>query len=154
MTGDNPNGYTLDRVTAYILRTITDSTFSGVPKVAIHSNATGNLPGTKLCDLQMLADYETGLSLSNGDWPDRLYAPDCADNTLAASTPYWVVFSEGSSSTLQTYFVGTTNSDSEDPRSASGWSIGDDYYQKVGTGAWAVRIATNPLAIGVYGTPK
>ena len=96
-TGSNPNGYTLDRVTAYIRRAITDSSFSGVPKVAIHRNATGDLPGAKLCNLQMLADYETGLSLSNGDWPDRLYAPDCADNTLAASTPYWVVFSEGSS---------------------------------------------------------
>ena len=152
-TGSNPNGYMLDRVTAYIDRFPGGATGTAVPKVAIHSNATGDLPGTKLCDLQMLADYETGLSLSNGDWPDRLYAPDCADNTLAKTTTYWVVFSEGSS-TLQTYFVGTTNSDSEDPRSAFGWSIGDDYYQKAGTGAWAVVIATNPLAIGVYGTPK
>ena len=152
-TGSNPNGYTLDRVTAYIERIFLSTTFSGVPQVAIHSNATGNLPGAKLCDLQMLADYETGLSLSNGDWPDRLYAPDCADNTLAASTTYWVVFSE-ESSPAGSYFVSATNSTNEDPRSASGWRIGDDYYQKVGTGAWAVVAGSNPLAIGVYGTPK
>ena len=49
------------------------------------------MPGTKLCDLQGLSDYETGLNLSNGDWPDELYAPECADNTLAASTTYWVL---------------------------------------------------------------
>ena len=152
-TGSNPNGYTLDRVTAYIERIFLSTTFSGVPQVAIHSNATDNLPGAKLCDLQMLADYETGLSLSNGDWPDRLYAPDCADNTLAASTTNWVVFSE-ESSPAGSYFVSATNSTNEDPRSASGWRIGDDYYQKVGTGAWAVVAGSNPLAIGVYGTPK
>ena len=151
-TGSNPDGYTLDRVTAYITRTPGFLTGAGVPQVAIHDDGTDK-PGTKLCDLQMLADYETGLSLSNGDWPDRLYAPDCADNTLAKTTTYWVVFSEGSS-TLQTYFVGTTNSISEDPDGASGWSIGNSRYRKSGTGAWAALAVVNPLAIGVYGTPK
>ena len=57
VTGSNADGYTLDRITAYIERTITGSTVTGVPKVAIHSNGTGNLPGTPLCELQMLADY-------------------------------------------------------------------------------------------------
>ena len=152
MTSGHTHGYTLDRITAYIERTITGSTVTGVPKAAIHNNATGNLPGTKLCDLQSLADYETGRNLSNGDWPDRLYAPDCADNTLAASTTYWVVFSEDSSE-AQTYFVGDANSEAQDPGSASGWSIGDTYYRKTGTSAW-VSAGLFPLAIGVYGTPK
>ena len=152
VTGSNADGYTLDRITAYISLTDGTSTGTGVPKVAIYSNASENLPGTKLCDLQSLADYETGLSLSNGDWPDRLYAPDCADFTLAASTTYWVVFSEDSSE-AQTYFVGDANSAAQDPRSASGWSIGDTYYRKTGTSAW-VSASLFPLAIGVYGTPK
>ena len=37
------------------------------------------------------SDYETGLSLSNGDWPDRLYAPEYAAVTLAKTTTYWVL---------------------------------------------------------------
>ena len=130
-----------------------------MPKVAIHNNGAGDVPGTKLCDLQGLADYETGLSLSNGDWPDRLYAPECADNTLAASTTYWVVFSEDSSPAQPVYFVGRVVAGStrinEDPRSASGWSIGNTYYRKIGTDSWETITATTPpLAIGVYGTPK
>ena len=58
-TGSNTNGYTLDRVTAYVLMRKGDFASSMVPnpKVAIHSNGTGNLPGTKLCDLQGLLDY-------------------------------------------------------------------------------------------------
>ena len=154
-TGSNPNGYTLDRVTAYIDRILGDATGAGVPKVAIHRDGTGDVPGTKLCDLQMLADYETGLSLSNGDWPDRLYAPDCADNTLAASKTYWVVLSEGSSPAQTFYWVGQANSTDEDPRSASGWSIGNILHLKIGTESWDTFTATTPpLAIGVYGTPK
>ena len=152
MTSGHTDGYTLDRITAYIERTITGSTVTGVPKAAIHNNATGNLPGAKLCDLQSLADYETGLNLSNGDWPDRLYAPDCANNTLSASKTYWVVFSEDSSP-AQTYFVGEADSDAQDPHGASGWSIGDTYYRKTGGNAW-VSAGLFPLAIGVYGTPK
>ena len=151
-TGSNADGYTLDRITAYIERTITGSTVTGVPKAAIHNNATGNLPGAKLCDLQSLADYETGLNLSNGDWPDRLYAPDCANNTLSASTTYWVVFSEDSSP-AQTYFVGEADSNAQDPHGASGWHISDTYYRKTGGNAW-VSAGLFPLAIGVYGTPK
>ena len=131
-TGSHADGYTLDRVTAYIHMTDGTSTGTGVPKLAIHSNATGNEPGTKLCDLQMLADYDTGLILSNGDWPDELYAPDCADNTLAASTTYWVMFSE-ESTPAQTYWVDMVDDANEDPHGASGWGIGVRSYLRIGT---------------------
>ena len=152
VTGSNPDGYTLDRITAYISLTDGTDTGTGTPKVTILNNATSDRPGTNFCDLQSLADYETGLNLSNGDWPDELYSTGCASNTLAAGTTYWVVFSEDSSE-AQTYFVGEANSEVQDPGSASGWSIGDHYYRKTGIRAW---IPTNlsPLAIGVYGTPK
>ena len=159
-TGSNLNGYTLDSITAYIEVTGDFSTVPGAPAVAIHSSndnstaddASDDVPGTKLCDLQGLLDYDTGLNLSNGDWPDELYAPDCADNTLAASTTYWVVFSEDSS-TAQTYFTGEANSEAQDPHSASGWGKGDTYYRKTGANAW-VSAGLVQLAIGVYGTPK
>ena len=151
-TGGHTNGYTLDRITAYISLTDGTDTGTGVPKVAIHENAT-SLPGTKLCDLQMLADYETGLNLSNGDWPDRLYAPDCADKTLAASTTYWVVFSEDSSE-AQTYWVGRATNSNEDLRSASSWSISNLQAGKVDEGNWMATVTGGALAIGVYGTPK
>ena len=124
----------------------------GAPKVTILNNATGDRPGTNLCDLQSLADYDTGLNLSNGDWPDELYSTGCASNTLEASTTYWVVFNEDSRP-AQTYFVGEANSEAQDPGSASGWSIGDTYYRKTGTRAW-ISASVSPLAIGVYGTPK
>ena len=151
-TGGHTDGYTLDRITAYISLTDGTDTGTGAPKVAIHRDGTDK-PGAKLCDLQMLADYDTGLSLSNGDWPDRLYAPDCADNTLAASTTYWVVFSEDSSE-AQTYWVGRANSSDEDPHSASSWGIGNSQAGKVDEGNWMPTITGGALAIGVYGTPK
>ena len=152
-TSGHTDGYTLDRITAYISLTDGTDTGTGVPKAAIHGDGTSNLPGAKLCDLQSLADYDTGLNLSNGDWPDRLYAPGCASNTLAAGTTYWVVFSEDSSE-AQTYFVGEADSDAQDPHGASGWSIGDTYYRKTGTSTWISATGSKPLAIGVYGTPK
>ena len=148
-TGGHTDGYTLDRITAYISLTDGTDTGTGAPKVAIHRDGT-NKPGAKLCDLQMLADYDTGLSLSNGDWPDRLYASEC---TLAASTTYWVVFSEDSSP-AQTYWVGRANNSEEDPHGASGWSISNSQAGKVGDGDWMPAITGGALAIGVYGTPK
>ena len=152
-TGGHTDGYTLDRITAYISMSDGTDTGVGAPRVAIHSNGASDVPGTKLCDLQMLADYETGLILSNGDWPDRLYAPDCADNTLAANTTYWVVFSEGSS-TAQTYYVGYATKGDEDAGGASRWSIGNTIGRQLGTDGWQTRATQVPVAIGVYGTPK
>ncbi len=152
VTGSNPDGYTLDRITAYISLTDGTDTGTGTPKVTILNNATSDRPGTNFCDLQSLADYETGLNLSNGDWPDELYSTGCASNTLDPRTTYWVVFSEDSSE-AQTYFVGEANKEVQDPGSASGWSIGDTYYRKTGIRAW-ISAGLSPLAIGVYGTPK
>ena len=60
VTGSNPDGYTLDRITAYILLTDGTDTGTGTPKVTILNNATSDRPGTNFCDLQSLADYETG----------------------------------------------------------------------------------------------
>ena len=151
-TGGHTDGYTLDRITAYISMTDGTDTGIGVPRVGIHENAT-SLPGTKLCDLQMLADYDTGRNLSNGDWPDRLYAPDCADNTLAANTTYWVVFSEGSTP-AQTYYVGHATKGDEDAGGTSRWSIGNTIGRQLGTDGWQTRASQVPVAIGVYGTPK
>ena len=53
------------------------------------------------------------------------------------------------------YWIGRANSTDEDPRSASGWSIGNTRNRKIGTDSWVTISATTPpLAIGVYGTPK
>ena len=67
--------------------------------------------------------------------------------------------SSDSSPAQPVYFVGRVVAGStrinEDPRSASGWSIGNTYYRKIGTDSWETITATTPpLAIGVYGTPK
>ena len=151
-TGSNPSGYTLDRITAYISMTDGTSTGAGVPDVAIHSDGTDK-PGTKFCDLRSLLDYDTGLILSNGDWPDRLYAPGCADNTLAANTTHWVVFTEDSSPN-DTYWVAMASNLEQDQRSLSGWGIGDSQVGKTNNDAWMPTVTGEALAIGVYGTPK
>ena len=125
------------------------------PAVSIHSD-NGGEPGDKLCTLEGLDGYATGLGLSTGDWPDQLYAGGCADITLTASTTYWIVF--GSSERLPSsyYLVGRATSTDEDPGNNAGWSIGDNaqmrLYTDIETGDWGE--SSYRLAVGVHATPN
>ena len=126
------------------------------PAVSIHSDNSG-APGDKVCELEGLDGYDTGLVLlPTGDWPDRLYAGGCADITLTASTTYWIVFHSSEWLPSSYYLVARANSTSEDPGNNAGWSIGDyakmRLYTNTGIGEWEDR--TYRLAVGVHATPK
>ena len=126
------------------------------PAVSIHSDNSG-APGDKLCELEGLDGYDTGLvMLPSGDWPDRLYAGGCADITLAASTTYWIVFGSSERLPPSYYLVGRATTTMEDPGNNAAWSIGDTakmrLYTNTAIGEWEDR--TYRLAVGVHATPK
>ncbi len=133
-----------------------------VPQVAIYSNfnySTGNRPNAELCQVERLTGYETGLVLATGDWPDEMYAGTCAGVTLEASTRYWIVFKSLSKYPNRFYRVAESNSNSEDPSGAAGWSIGNQtksrlYNSTKPDEAWKSVSDSHPLAVGVYASPN
>ena len=130
------------------------------PLVAIYSNnSTTNLPDAELCQVERLTGYETGLVLATGDWPDEMYVGTCAGVTLEADTKYWNVFKSLSKYPNSFYRVAESNSNSEDPSGAAGWSIGNQTYSRLYTlskplEAWKTVTGSHPLAVGVYASPK
>ena len=126
------------------------------PAVSIHNDNAGK-PGDKVCELEGLDGYDTGLVLlPTGDWPDQLYAGGCANITLTASTTYWIVF--GSSERLPSsyYLVARATTTDEDPGNNAAWSIGNTAKMRLHTntdiGEWKDR--TYRLAVGIHATPK
>ena len=136
---------------------------NATPQVAIYSthsvSGVPDVPGAELCQVERLTGYETGLALASGDWPDEMYAGSCAGVTLEASTKYWIVFRSLNQHPNSFYRVAESNSNSEDTAGAAGWSIGNQTYSlrytatKVNRG-WATVSGSNPLAIGVFASPK
>ena len=130
-----------------------------VPHVAIYSNSTNNVPGAELCQVERLTGYETGLALATGDWPDEMYAGTCAGVTLEADTKYWIMFRSLSRYPNSFYRVAESNSNSEDPSGAAGWSIGNQTWSRLYNSTkpnepWKTVSGSHPLAIGVYASPK
>ena len=63
------------------------------PAIAIYSNNSSR-PGTKVCDIAVPTKIvESALTWGGNPPPYEFLAPDCANNTLVASTQYWIVFS-------------------------------------------------------------
>ena len=132
---------------------------NATPQVVIYSNSTANRPDVELCQLERLTGYETGLVRASGDWPDEMYAGTCAGVTLEASTTYWVVFRSLSQHPNSFYRVAESNSTSQDTSSVAGWSIGDQtrsrhYTSSPKNRGWVTVAGRNPLAIGVFASPK
>ena len=129
------------------------------PQVVIYSNNSAGNPGSELCQVERLTGYETGLIRDTGDWPDEMYAGTCAGVTLEASTTYWVVFRSLSLFPNTFYRVAESNSNSEDASGVAGWSIGNQTRSRLYTSsrnnrAFQTVAGSNPLAIGIYATPK
>ena len=57
-------------------------------------SATPTVPGAKLCDLAVPDRFVDSAVNWSTPPPHTFLAPDCADDVLAASTDYWVVFSD------------------------------------------------------------
>ena len=131
-----------------------------IPQVTIYSNHDpNNVPNAELCQVERLTGYETGLVLATGDWPDEMYAGTCAGVTLEASTRYWIVFKSLSKYPNTFYRVAESNSNSEDPSGAAGWSIGNQtksrlYNSTKPDEAWKSVSDSHPLAVGVYASPN
>ena len=129
------------------------------PQVAIYSSQSSEAPVTELCQVERLTGYETGLILATGDWPDEMYAGTCAGVTLEADTKYWVVFRSLSKFPNTFYRVAQSNSNSQDPASAAGWTIGNQTWSRLYTGskpnlAWKKVTGSHPLAIGIFASPN
>ena len=130
------------------------------PQVAIYSNhPTNNVPLAELCQVERLTGYETGLILATGDWPDEMYAGTCAGVTLEADTKYWIMFRSLSKYPNTFYRVAESNSNSEDPSGAAGWSIGNQTWSRLYNSTkpnepWKTVSGSHPLAIGVFASPK
>ena len=126
-TGDNPAGYTINKITADML-----STSGGTPAVSIHSDNSGE-PGSSL------------VTLTNpGTIPTTQTEIDftATDYRVLPGTTYWVVFELTSSS--GSIEVVLTESPSEDAGSAPNWSIGDNG-SELASGTWSAFTPTSVI---------
>ena len=110
--------YTLADVTIYVL-----SSGGGIVGVAIHAVDGSNPAGAALHTLTAPSGTSTGLR--------TFTAP--ADATLVKGTSYFVVVTGPSGTDL---LIGTTDSDTEDAASLSGWSVANDG-RRLFSGSWS-----------------
>ena len=129
-TGANPSGYWLSAANLPIT-----ATAAAVVTVAIYGDSSGS-PDTSLATLTRVAS--SGLFSAGG-----------AGVELAANTTYWVVIDKGTGGMLS---VGQTRSD--DQTGEAGWSIGDAWQNKTGTGAWTESTEGKTLRLQVRGEAR
>ena len=129
-TGANPSGYWLSAANLPIT-----ATAAAVVTVAIYGDSSGS-PDTSLATLTRVAS--SGLFSAGG-----------AGVELAANTTYWVVIDKGTDGMLS---VGQTRSD--DQTGEAGWSIGDAWQNKTGTGAWTESDEGKTLRLQVRGEAR
>ena len=126
-TGDNPAGYTINKITADML-----STSGGTPAVSIYSDNSGE-PGSSLVTLTnpgTIPTTQTELDFTATDY------------RVLPGTTYWVVFELTSSS--GSIAVVLTESPSEDAGSAPNWSIGDNG-SELASGTWSAFTPTSVI---------
>ena len=159
-TGSHSAGYQLDRIVAYATMARTGADSDAQPSVAIYGNSSGK-PGTKLCDLALPLDYDPGLSLSGVPtgrvMGDNMYAGACANQTLAASTTYWVVFGEQTTTApYKIYHMIESSYDTEDILGTAGWTMGNDVAVRrsdISNQSWTIT-TSRPIALGIVGREK
>ncbi len=126
-TGAPTAGYLLDRIK--VLLFVGDG--GAVPAISLHPN-TSSGPGTKLCDLTVPDRVVHSPVVRSSTPPHTFLAPDCADDTLAASTNYWVVFSDVNHVAYELAFA--ENQDVRDY--GSGWDM-TGHGKRGATNLWA-----------------
>ena len=131
--GAHPAGYLLDRIK--VLLFVADG--GAVPAISLHPN-TSSGPGDKVCDLAV----PNRVVESAVDWnttpPHTFLAPDCADDVLAASTNYWVIFSDMDH--VEYELESAANPDVHDY--GSGWTLGR-FSKRGASNVWAPQDVTN-----------
>ena len=150
ITGDHPEGYALDRIRVPF-DDIADEGAS--PLISIYSNSS-DTPSAKLCDLDRPAQIvESAVTWSGNPPPFTFLADDCAYNTLAASTPYWVVFTGVDPAD---YTLEMTNSAEEHDYYGTGWTMDNFLARSTDGGAsWTVTAANaGNIRIEFWAKPK
>ena len=133
-TGAHTEGYTLDRIRVRLH----DIQASGaIPDIAIYGDS-GSGPGDKVCDLAVPdRAVESAVNWSTTP-PHTFLAPDCADDVLAASTNYWVIFSDMDH--VEYALESAANPDVHDY--GSGWTLGR-FSKRGASNVWAPQDVTN-----------
>ena len=133
-TGAHTDGYTLDRIRVRLH----DIQASGaIPDIAIYGDS-GSGPGDKVCDLAVPDRVvESAVNWSTTP-PHTFLAPDCADDVLAASTNYWVIFSDMDH--VEYALESAANPDVHDY--GSGWTLGR-FSKRGASNVWAPQDLTN-----------
>ena len=133
-TGAHTAGYTFDRIK---VRLHDISTTGAIPDIAIHED-TSSGPGDKVCDLAVPDRVvESAVNWSTTP-PHTFLAPDCADDVLAASTNYWVIFSDMDH--VEYELESAANPDVHDY--GSGWTLGR-FSKRGASNVWAPQDVTN-----------
>ena len=140
-TGANTAGYLLDRIE--VLLFIADG--GAVPEISLHPN-TSSGPGTKLCDLTVPDRVVRSPVLLSSTPPHTFLAPDCADVTLAANTPYWIVFSDMDHVDYALALSGDAEARDYD---GSGWTI-DGFAKRGASNVWSIDFTTDLIRIGLW----
>ena len=143
-TGTHTDGYTLDRIK---VRLHDIRATGAIPDIAIHGDSS-NGPGAKVCDLAVpdrVVESAVGWKTTP---PHTFLAPDCADDVLAASTSYWVVFSDMDHVQYEVEFA--VSPDVRDY--GSGWGM-TGYSKRGATNTWA-GTATSIMRGGLWAKEK
>ena len=129
-TGGHAGGYTLDRISVPFAAI---AAAGASPNIAIHILDSSGNPSTKLCDIAVPTKiFESALTWGGYPPPYDFLAPDCANNTLAASTQYAVVFLRAD---IAEYTLEMTSSSDQDSR-GSGWELADGIAFKSTSPGW------------------
>ena len=130
-TGAHADGYTLDRIKV-VFYDIREA--GATPDISIHEG-TSDAPGDKVCDIAV----PNLIAESQVDWsstpPHTFLAPDCADDTLAASTTYWIVFSDVDHSE---YEIGNSFGLNVKDYYGSGWNTINEVAKRGASNDWAL----------------
>ena len=140
-TGYHTAGYTLDRIKVVFYDIASQG---ATPEISIHEH-TSSGPGAKLCDIAVPDRVAESAVAWSWTPPHTFLAPDCADDTLAPSTNYWIVFSDMDHVEYEVEYA-------DDPDEAdyygSGWRI--QSFGKRGTSNTWVRTLGTALRIGLW----
>ena len=130
-TGTTTGGYTLGSVGIRFDAITIDSSTASRITVTLNSDSSGS-PGAVLCTLTDPATFAPPGGINNFTAPTTGPCP-----TLAANDTYHVVVERqpiaGDTTDLR---WSVTTSDDEDAGGSAGWSIGNSFSQRSGTGVW------------------
>ena len=129
-TGAHTDGYTLDRIK---VRFHDISATGAVPNIAIHEDSSGS-PSAKVCDLAVPDRVVRSPVVRSSTPPHTFLAPDCADVTLTANTPYWIVFSDMNH---VDYAIGVSGDAEARDYDGSGWTI-DGFAKRGASNVWSI----------------